>query len=157
MNLQIELDTVADIIDFDSKNHRNRFHDMANCLELKSEAIRLLRCTKYDDIMVAIDNKIASIDVEIRWYAERLDRNCLRYEEMLEDFIQEHGKDYHPERRGPNGKTWVPDWQTSLDLDNYDKPETDEDPKYRENMAETSGDELTKADYINRYDMEDDR
>jgi hypothetical protein len=36
-------------------------------------------------------------------------------------------------------------------------PETADDPKYRENMAETSGDELTKLDYMRMYDMEDDR
>lgn len=43
------------------------------------------------------------------------------------------------------------------DGEDYDKPETDECPRYRENMAETSGDELTKLDYMKRYDMEDDR
>jgi hypothetical protein len=36
-------------------------------------------------------------------------------------------------------------------------PETNDDPKYRENMAETSGDELTKLDYMEMYNMEDDR
>jgi hypothetical protein len=37
------------------------------------------------------------------------------------------------------------------------RPECDDDPYYRECMAAESGDDMTKADYIFLYDMEDDR
>jgi hypothetical protein len=35
--------------------------------------------------------------------------------------------------------------------------ECDDDPYYRECMAEETGDEMSRLDYIDRYDMEDDR
>ena len=154
MNLEIELNTVADIIDFDSKSYDVSSLRMAQAIDLKTTALSIAHPT--DDIVVAAEAKIKAIDAEIRWYSDRLDSNCLRYSNLLEEFAEQEGKTYVPTRTGPAGATWFPDWEPFLELDDYDKPETDEDPKYRENMAETSGDELTKADYINRYDMEDD-
>jgi len=38
-----------------------------------------------------------------------------------------------------------------------DPIETDDDPYYRECMAAETGDDMTKADYMAMYDMEDDR
>jgi len=37
------------------------------------------------------------------------------------------------------------------------EPECDDDPYYRECMAAETGDDMSKADYMDMYDMEDDR
>lgn len=38
-----------------------------------------------------------------------------------------------------------------------DMPECDDDPYYRECMSATSGDDISKADYMDMYNMENDR
>ena len=45
------------------------------------------------------------------------------------------------------------------DDDDYDRcmPETADDSYYRECCSADSGDDMSKADYMDRYDMEDDR
>ena len=148
-NISIQLDTIADMLVFDIKQYETLSCKIGNLQEALDQIRRTLGSENH--IIKTIKLEIAGIVTLADYWCVRCDKNFDRYTDLIED-LAEKGETYRPER----GADWSPGWFAS-DTEDYDKPETDEDPKYRENMAATSGDDMTKADYIDRYNMEDDR
>jgi len=110
-----QLDTLADLLDWEINQYDKRSELIGNCFELDDQAVKL-QLHREGEIRTAIKNQIDSLQTECNYFAERCDKGYDRYKQLISAYYDTNGVEYVPER----GADWVPEWGSSSD---YDKPE----------------------------------
>ena len=104
VEITIELDTIADIVDHDIKIWERNMKTHLKWAEAENALWDLSQSCDADERRL-IDEANTRIDTirnrctnELRYWAERLDKSMERYNTLLETLEQEHGEPYYPER-----------------------------------------------------------
>ena len=111
-----QLDTLADLLDWEINQYDKRSELIANCFELDDQAVKLGLSAK-GEIRTAIKNQIDSLQTECNYFGERCDKGYSRYKQLIRAYYDTNGVEYIPER----GEDWFPDWGSSEVQ--YDAPE----------------------------------
>ena len=104
VEITIELDTIADIVDHDIKIwERNmkthlKWAEAENALWDLSQSCDAEERRLIDEANTRIDTIRNRCTNELRYWAERLDKSMERYNTLLETLEKEHDESYRPER-----------------------------------------------------------
>ena len=111
----VQLDTLADLLDWEINQYDKRSELIGNCFELDDQAVKL-QLHREGEIRTAIKNQIDSLQTECNYFADRCDKGYSRYKQLIRAYYDTNGEEYIPER----GEDWHPNWGTEVQ---YDPPE----------------------------------
>ena len=111
-----QLDTLADLLDWEINQYDKRSELIGNCYELEDQAIKLGLSAK-GTIRTAIHNQIDSLQTECNYFADRCDKGYSRYKQLIRAYYDANEVEYIPER----GEDWFPEWGSGEVQ--YDAPE----------------------------------
>ena len=101
-----QLDTLADLLDWDIKQYEKVSKKIGNLYEAVDQVYKTLGTE--NPAMAALQHELTTLNTECDYWAERCDNNFDRYERLIEEYLDDTGMDYIPER----GADWKPKWFT---------------------------------------------
>ena len=127
-NITIQLDTLADLLEWDIKQHEKTARKIGNLYEASDQILKTLG--KENAALIAVAHEITKLNTELKYWVKRCDKNFNRYNDLIDEVYECLGENYIPER----GPDWVPNWSTGED--DYDKPEPSWDSMSRHDSNE---------------------
>ena len=100
----LELDTIADIVEYDIKTWERtmkthlKWAEAENALWDLSQSCDAEERRLIDEANTRLDAIRTRCTTELRYWADRLDRNMARYDMLRETLEKEHDEPYYPER-----------------------------------------------------------
>ena len=107
----VRLDTLADTLDFDIKQYEKVSKKIGDLYEASDLLYRTLG--RNNPAYLALEQEINTLNTESDWWAERNYQNTNRYWSLVEEYEEQYGENYIPER----GANWEPAWHTSSPCD----------------------------------------
>lgn len=105
-NIGIQLDTLADLLDWAINQYEKVSKKIGNLYEAVDQIYKSLGCD--NPAMTALQHELTTLNTECDYWCDLCDKNFERYEDLIDEYLDTHGTDYIPER----GADWKPKWFT---------------------------------------------